>query len=723
MASQAEAADGRPPGSLADLKSVVDGFSQTTDLDALEQVQRAIEDLYRKAEGGDKVESLRLLQRVIALKQNQMKMNTAPQRKADSHIEETLARAQRQVELGTTETVSSVIGTISEVLLDEATEGEYFERAVEILRTAHKKHPALEQDILALVERLPDTVQFLNTPAQPQQVTPSTESLATSPTPAPSSQPAEHNEMEQLQAEAIDKYYRGEFTAAASLYRRILQIDPNNAHGHQYLERCEYNIQNNIIPDRRIPPQARDRYNRATSLANGRNFSQAKTACLEALNIFRSSTDLSVWPDAESLMQRIEEHLDADKEAQLGKAAMEDTRWDAARQHYKNALNLDPTNPEASFMVNLVQKIGQVYTKAQKVLTRQGNPVNLAPDLLQAREVLTQIVAEVPDNQALLSQLYEIDNRIATARSDTQKQADALMEQAALGQGGLEGQIDRIDRAIYIYSQALRIGFDEYLRDRHDAASRQWDELNLLLSNLKEVDELIRQDRPGAWQQAFATLESLKNRHPADVQITKDPYYLALVSSLQERMVNMGETALDEKDLSRAHGWFNQASMSFFNEMVGDQTHLTEAKGRLTSARRSIWIQNIAKIGGGLAVVLIVGFGLSQISFEGLLSSTPPPAPTATVIPATPTPVPVQASVDVDALNVRRGPGINYGVLTVSRQDDVVTVIGREEDSTWVQICCFDGESGWVNVKYMVLSDDLSNVPVVGDRQTPTPIS
>ena len=148
MASQAEAADGRPPGSLADLKSVVDGFSQTTDLDALEQVQRAIEDLYRKAEGGDKVESLRLLQRVIALKQNQMKMNTAPQRKADSHIEETLARAQRQVELGTTETVSSVIGTISEVLLDEATEGEYFERAVEILRTAHKKHPALEQDIL-----------------------------------------------------------------------------------------------------------------------------------------------------------------------------------------------------------------------------------------------------------------------------------------------------------------------------------------------------------------------------------------------------------------------------------------------------------------------------------------------------------------------------------------------------------------------------------------------
>ncbi len=91
-----------------------------------------------------------------------------------------------------------------------------------------------------------------------------------------------------------------------------------------------------------------------------------------------------------------------------------------------------------------------------------------------------------------------------------------------------------------------------------------------------------------------------------------------------------------------------------------------------------------------------------------------PPIPTATPIiihatgvttPTVPTPTPepaVQLEI-IENLNVRSGPGTAYeriGQLTVGNR---VTVIGGNIDETWWEICCVDGQQGWVinNVNYM----------------------
>lgn len=99
-----------------------------------------------------------------------------------------------------------------------------------------------------------------------------------------------------------------------------------------------------------------------------------------------------------------------------------------------------------------------------------------------------------------------------------------------------------------------------------------------------------------------------------------------------------------------------------------------------------------------------------------LPTATPVP-PTATPVPATPvppTPTPevVRVVIDVAVLNVRTGPGTNYPILTAVGKGETFPVMGRNEDNTWLQICCFNDLPGWVNWFYLTINGDLANVPV-----------
>ncbi|MCB0111713.1 MAG: CHAT domain-containing protein, partial [Caldilineaceae bacterium] len=94
-----------------------------------------------------------------------------------------------------------------------------------------------------------------------------------------------------------------------------------------------------------------------------------------------------------------------------------------------------------------------------------------------------------------------------------------------------------------------------------------------------------------------------------------------------------------------------------------------------------------------------------------------PPTPTATplvvhatgvttpTLPTTLTPTPepaVQLEI-TDNLNVRSGPGTAYPRIGALRAGNRVTVVGSNVDETWWEICCVDGQQGWIinNVNYM----------------------
>lgn len=66
-------------------------------------------------------------------------------------------------------------------------------------------------------------------------------------------------------------------------------------------------------------------------------------------------------------------------------------------------------------------------------------------------------------------------------------------------------------------------------------------------------------------------------------------------------------------------------------------------------------------------------------------------------------------------LNVRSGPSISAALVTKIANGATVTIIGRDENSAWVQIqlSTSDADTGWVAPQYLQLDSALDTLPVV----------
>lgn len=113
-------------------------------------------------------------------------------------------------------------------------------------------------------------------------------------------------------------------------------------------------------------------------------------------------------------------------------------------------------------------------------------------------------------------------------------------------------------------------------------------------------------------------------------------------------------------------------------------------------------------------------------------TATPEP-PTATPVPPTPTPEPPtptptatpepkpEVVVSNPRVNVRSGPSESAAVLGQVLQGQRLEIVGRDEDSAWWQICCFEGQTGWVAGEVVRAEGPLETVALSPDLPTPTP--
>ncbi len=101
-------------------------------------------------------------------------------------------------------------------------------------------------------------------------------------------------------------------------------------------------------------------------------------------------------------------------------------------------------------------------------------------------------------------------------------------------------------------------------------------------------------------------------------------------------------------------------------------------------------------------------------------TETPIP-PTATPIPPTATPKPPQAAVKGETINVRGGPSADFPIVTTAKGGQAFDIVGRNADSTWFQVCCFDGKPGWVSTSLVTTTGDATAIAVPKDLPTPPP--
>ncbi len=77
---------------------------------------------------------------------------------------------------------------------------------------------------------------------------------------------------------------------------------------------------------------------------------------------------------------------------------------------------------------------------------------------------------------------------------------------------------------------------------------------------------------------------------------------------------------------------------------------------------------------------------------------------------------PSQATVVIAKLNVRSGPGTNYAPVGSVSQGDLLPVVGKNSNCTWLKVRLTDKSEAWISgsPKYVKLSTNCSVVPDAG---------
>ncbi|MEZ4708036.1 MAG: hypothetical protein R3A44_12560 [Caldilineaceae bacterium] len=100
-------------------------------------------------------------------------------------------------------------------------------------------------------------------------------------------------------------------------------------------------------------------------------------------------------------------------------------------------------------------------------------------------------------------------------------------------------------------------------------------------------------------------------------------------------------------------------------------------------------------------------------------TATNTPLPTDTPTPTiTPTPFVVVQS---GLVGLRTGPGVDYPLVAQLGPELPITVVGRNEPNTWLQICCVSGAPVWIATNSVALVNSIAEVPVVQAQPPPPP--
>ncbi|MBE2200758.1 MAG: SH3 domain-containing protein [Anaerolinea sp.] len=116
------------------------------------------------------------------------------------------------------------------------------------------------------------------------------------------------------------------------------------------------------------------------------------------------------------------------------------------------------------------------------------------------------------------------------------------------------------------------------------------------------------------------------------------------------------------------------------------------------SSGSSVWVK--VGLSSGAQGWLNVTYTLPNVAVSSLpVVDGPPALATAEVIAA--------------AANVRSGPALSYASVAVLYQAQVVNLLGRNGDGSWVKVQLVNGQQGWVNTSLLTLFTGLSNLPIV----------
>lgn len=437
-------------------------------------------------------------------------------------------------------------------------------------------------------------------------------------------------DLDEMISELTQAYYAGDYQQTIDIANRILSQQPGNPAALEYRQKAEDNLIRGVVPDHRIPFDARVAYNRANSLVRAGNYDDAEKLYREARDLAERSGILS-WKDAEQALLDIQDLALAREMLLDGDRLIKTDNWSEALRKYEGALRVVPNDPQAEERIEALRRVQQDTDQATVQLSMLSGPLSeQAAQLQNILSILMRVRQILPDSQRLSQLTQTANNRLMGIKTQIYDQAQTALNRA--------GNSTRLEERLAISNEALQLlelgikldpgdsNLSELLIETRTSTS----DMQRARQVIERAGALIAQNFDNELAQARSMLAGLKD-------YAQDERYRAVVSDLLARFVERAEFALEERNVGDAEAWISTLHEEPFR-FLGRRSEITRAENGLKALRQRRSLTLAGMIGGIIALGVI-----TLLATQGLWSPLlfPPPTATASNTPTpsdTPTP-------------------------------------------------------------------------------------
>ena len=432
------------------------------------------------------------------------------------------------------------------------------------------------------------------------------------------------NEVDELLSSLTQTYYSGEYQQTVDIANRVLEMQPGNPTALEYREKAEDNLIRGVVPDHRIPFDARVSYNRANSLVRAGNYEEAERLYREARELAERDGILN-WKDAEQAMLDIQDLALARELVSEGDRLLQTDFWSEALRKYEGALRVVPNDPTTEDRIENVRRIMQEADQASVQLSMVSGALNeQVTQLHNVNSLIARVRQLLPNSQRIAQLQTDVNNRLAALKSQIYEQSQSALSRAK--------NAISIDERLTTSSDALRLlelgveldPSDTRFSDLTAEARSLSSDMQRAKQIIERASALVAQNFDSELGQARTMLAELRD-------YAQDERYRIVVNDLLSRYLERAEIALEEGNLGEAQTWLETLREEPFRSM-GRRAEVQRLESQLRKERQR-YRSTVAGVVGGIIIVVAVALLLTRSSWVPVIFPPPTATPTQTLTP------------------------------------------------------------------------------------------
>jgi len=417
--------------------------------------------------------------------------------------------------------------------------------------------------------------------------------------------PTPTSDVEALMAELTQQYYAGAYQETIDVANRLLALAPNNVAALDYRAKSEDNLIRGVVPDHRIPFDARVSYNRANSLVRAGNYEDAERLYREARDLAERD-GIRNWKDAESALLEIQDLALARQMIDEGDRLMTIDNWAEAIRKYEGALRVVPNDPQAEDRIETVRRVQNETEKIAVQLSMLGG--TLDDQTTQLQNILSMLarVRQLLPNSGRILQLYQdAHNRLKGIKTQLTDQAQATLARA---QNSLivEERLTLNMQALRLLETAVKLDpSDTTLSEMLLQARGNSGEFERVRQSVERASNLIAQNTESDLSQARSILSGLTD-------YAQDERFRVALSELLNRYLERAEYALNTGTIGDVETYLALVKDDPFH-LLGRRPEIQRIQSALRVMRRNRMLTTLTIVISGIVVMGVIVLALQPI--------------------------------------------------------------------------------------------------------------